>query len=232
MHCIHTIFTPEQISLTQRFAKNLTCFSIEGSPKIDAEKYTNFYPFNFFGNFDNFNKNVNQLMKLNKKAVVIIPPFTRVAEFYSNFCEYVILRFEGKRKYYKENFPDMRTEEIIEFCENYTGDKNKILFEISALCKDCNINRQTFNYFSLSQARLKQYVKGSKYFYDDYTKHNYYTYCDESGEVHIMWYEDNQSISKIHNIIKENNFGGISWKNPALAADGNWEAMNAVFSHL
>ncbi|MBO5454865.1 MAG: hypothetical protein J6A69_13015 [Clostridia bacterium] len=232
MHCIHAIFSPEQISLTQRFSKNLTCFSVEGAPKINADKYTSLYPVNLFTTFDRFKSNVNSLAKIEYNAVIILPPFPEVADFYTNFCQYVILRFEGKRKYYKDNYPDMRIEELEEFCHSYKGDKSKILFEISALCKDCNINRQSFNYFSLSQAKLKQYVNGSKMFFDKNTMHNYYTYCDENDEVHIMWYEDNDSISEFHNIIKENDFGGISWKNPVLAADGNWEAMNAVYSHL
>ena len=232
MHCIHSIFAPGQISLAERINKNLTCFSVEGAPELKYEKYTGLLPVNLFGTFDRFENNVSYLRKINGKAIIIIPPFANVADFYANFCEYVILRFEGKRKFYKDNFPDIYDAEILDFCRNFHGNRDKILFEISPMSKDCNINRRTFNYFSLSQAKLKQYIKGSKVFFEEQTNHNYYTYSDENNELHILWYEDNDSISKIHNIIKKEGFAGINWRNPSALTDGNWEAMTSIYNHL
>lgn len=232
MHTIHTIFTIEQISGINRFLKNLTIYSVEGAPPLNKENYSNLLPLDFTSSFPEFRQNVTKLCNLNKKAVVILPPFPDVVEFYLCFCEFVIVRFEGKRKFFRENYPDMTLSELYHFDNNFKGNKEKTLIEFSGVCKDCNINAGTFKYFTLSQANLKMYVKGSSLFKDELSTHNYYTYTDEQNSLHIVWFEDNLSISSYYNFLKEKNYGGISWKNPSHTADGNWEAMYSVKSKL
>lgn len=228
MHTIHTVFTPEQISATDRFMKNLTLFSIEGAPDIEKEKYSGLLPVNLMNSFQNFKQNAEKLIRSKKKTFVILPPFPNVIDFYLSFCEFVIVRFEGKRKYYRENYPDMTIDELKDFDKNLNCDRQRILIEFSGICKDCNINTQTYRYFTLSQANLKMHIKGSMLFCENSLIHNYYSYVDNENNLHIVWLEDNFSISSYYNFLKEKNYGGVSWKNPSHAADGNWEAMYSV----
>ena len=230
MYCIHSYFPKELSSNLDRLSKNLTHFSAEKELNIQSDKYTNFKFMDLTSSYIQFKNNAIKLK--NGSSVAVIPPFCQVAEFYENFCKYIILRFEGKRKYYRENYPDMDIRELSDFIKNYKGNKEKVLIEISGMCKDCNLNKKSFTYMTLNQGKLKQYISGAKEYFSKETNHNYYTYSDEKDELHIVWLEDNTSISLIHNFIKEKKVGGIHWKNPANVADGNWEAMKAIFSHL
>jgi len=222
MFVIHGNFSS---SPTERLCNNLTQFYAPKKNSFFHKKCYNGELFNFTKSYLEFEKNVILMNSFAKKAA-IVPPIFKVAEFYAHFSDFIIVRFPYKIPLKPcTNLPDF--EKTLQL---FAPIKHKSLIELSGDCVDFNMNTAQYEILSYNQAILKCALKNSKTFFDDNSYSSYFTYLGSFGEPHLVYTEDTLSISKKHNMIKELGFLGISWKDVALMADGNWESLKGAYN--
>lgn len=224
MFVIHGIF---ENAPTERLVSNLTEFSAPKPYSFIHPKTYDGEIFNLERSYRDFEKNVSMLNSFPKKGV-IIPPDFKLAEFYSHFCDFLIIRFPYNAPLCPcapLTFFEMTLNEMLPL-------KHKILIELSGECTDFDMYTASQEILSYNQAILKCGIKGSKTFFDKSTQYSYYTYLNEKSTPHLVYMEDTQSISLKHNMIKKAGYLGICWKDVSIMADGNWESLKGAYQNL
>ena len=224
MFVIHGIFND---SPTERLLCNLTQFSISSKSKFIHEKCYDGEIFDFSKTYMHYRKNVSLLNSFPKKGV-ILPPIIKVAEFYSNFADFIIVRFP----YVEPLKPSTQLPFFQKVLADFEKLRHKTLIELSGESADFNMHTSDFEIYTYNQAILKCAVKGSKVFFDDCSFSSYYTYLSEDGFPHLVFMEDTKSISRKHNLVKDSGFLGICWKDVSKVADGNWESLKGAYQNL
>lgn len=224
MFVIHGIFSEPP---TERLLCNLTTFSTTFRSNLLHEKRYEGELFDFTKTYKQYNKNVPLLNSFPKKGI-ILPPIIKVAEFYSNFADFIIIRFP----YIEPLKPSTQLPFFKQVLADFEKIKHKTLIELSGECADFNMHTATLEILSYNQAILKCALKNSKVFFDKYSFSSYYTYLSEDGFPHLVFMEDTKSISEKHNLLKSAGFLGICWKDVSQMADGNWESLKGVYNSL
>ena len=224
MFVIHGIFND---SPTERLLCNLTQFSTSSKHKFLHEKCYDGEIFDFSKTYMHYRKNVSLLNSFPKKGV-ILPPIIKVAEFYSNFADFIIVRFP----YVEPLKPSTQLPFFRQVLVEFEKIKHKTLIELSGECSDFNMHTASFEILNYNQAILKCAIKNSKVFFDEHSFSSYYTYLADDRSPHLVFMEDTKSISEKHNLVKASGFLGICWKDVSTVADGNWESLKGVYNSL
>ncbi|MYL60745.1 spore gernimation protein, partial [Virgibacillus halodenitrificans] len=66
--------------------------------------------------------------------------------------------------------------------------------------------------------------------YDTTAQAPFFTYWDEAGKQHEVWFEDARSIQAKFNLIKELGLRGIAYWKLGLAFPQNWLLLNDQFT--
>ena len=91
MFTIHGFFLSEP---TERLLSNITQFSAKNRTGFLHEKCYQGEVLDFTKTYKEFEKNVAVLNSFVKKAV-IVPPAIKVAQFYSHFCDFIVVRIQA-----------------------------------------------------------------------------------------------------------------------------------------
>ena len=208
----------------ERLISNLTRVSTLSKNKFSHPKLYEGELFDFSATYNQYEKNIGLLNSFCHKGV-ILPPEIKIAQFYTHFSDFIIVRFP----YIVPLKPSTRLPFFKKTLNDFSPIKHKTLIELSGESADFNMQTASFEILSYNQAILRCAIKGAKTFFDETTFCSYYTYLDEKGIPHLVYTDDTKSISHRHNLIKESGFSGICWKNISLMADGNWESLKGAY---
>lgn len=223
MFTIHGIFNTTP---TERLLNNLTEFSTTSRSKFIHEKNYDGELFDFSKTYNFYHKNVMLLNSFPKKGV-ILPPLIKVADFYLNFSDFIIVRFP----FIEPLKPSHQMPFFKKVLLDFEKIKNKVLIELSGESVDFDMHTTSYETLSYNRAILKCATKGSKTFFDSDSTLSYYTYLSEQEKPHLVFMEDTRSISEKHNLIKSSGFLGVCWKDVAIMADGNWESLKGAYQN-
>ncbi|MNZ67490.1 Spore germination protein YaaH [compost metagenome] len=70
---------------------------------------------------------------------------------------------------------------------------------------------------------------GAEIQYDEEAQSPFYTYYDEEGRQHIVWFEDARSVQAKFNIVKTYHLRGVSYWVLGVPFPQNWYVLNANF---
>ncbi|MBQ2897087.1 MAG: hypothetical protein IJE46_02035 [Clostridia bacterium] len=224
MFTIHGFFLSEP---TERLLSNITQFSAKNRTGFLHEKCYQGEVLDFTKTYKEFEKNVAVLNSFVKKAV-IVPPAIKVAQFYSHFCDFIVVRFPCQFLL----SPCTNLPYFNKVLTDFLPVKHKTLIELSGECLNFNMLTSQYEILSYNQAILKCSIKGSKTFFDESIYSSYFTYSDSNHSPHLVFLEDTLSISKKHNLVKEKGYMGIAWKDVFIMADGNWESLRGAYDKI
>jgi spore germination protein len=71
---------------------------------------------------------------------------------------------------------------------------------------------------------------GAEIKYDDEAQSPYYSYYDEEGREHIVWYEDARSVQAKFNLVKSYKLRGVSYWVLGVPFPQNWYVLQANFT--
>lgn len=75
--------------------------------------------------------------------------------------------------------------------------------------------------------RARRY--GSEIKYDIKSKSPYYTYLDQNGREHVVWFEDVRSIERKADLVRRYGLKGVSYWALGRPFPQNWEALDRLF---
>lgn len=224
MFVIHGIFKDAP---TERLLCNLTQFSAISRSNFSHSKCYEGEIFDFSKSYMHYEKNLTLLNSFPQKGV-ILPPVVKVAEFYADYTDFIIIRFP----YIEPLKPSTQLPFFKKILADFEKIRHKTLIELSGESADFNMHTWDFEIYTYNQSILKCAIKGSKVFFDESSFSSYYTYSDEQNIPHLVFMEDTKSISKKHNLIKDSGFLGLCWKDVSKVADGNWESLKGAYQSL